>query len=280
MSRPDLSGVDGVGDTRRERVATMQRARRLASTAVVAVLAASGLSACRAEPGVAAYVGGATITEARVDAIYADAKRKLDAANAPARAQRLAATPDPTASPASPEVPLMIKRRDVLEALLGERVLGDLAAQRNIKPADIPLTQVAQSVGLPEGAEYVTVYAKYRGLLSALSTKATPVKATPADLRQVYDRFKAAGGFSGQQVPYEQFASGLGEQDQAALAQSIGLREEIKPAIDKLHLKINPRYGITELALLPYASKSQGSTSLIGVPLAANADTAAVTDVS
>lgn len=279
MSRPDLSGVDGAREARRERVATMQRARRLASTAVVAVLAVSGLSACRANPSVAVYGGGDPISEARVDAIYADAQRKLTAANEQVRAQQNPAA-DPSAAPASPEAKLTIKRRDIVEALLGERVLGAYAAKKNVKPQEIALAQVAQVVGLPENAEYVALYTRYRSLLSALSAAAKPAKATPADLRQIYDRLDAAGSFKEQPVDFAKFAASLGEQDQATLAQTLGLREELKADVGKLHLKVNPRYGIQELSLLPVPSKTQGSTSLVGVPLAANDDAAAVTDVS
>lgn len=271
-----LPGVGGVRRARHERVATMQRARRLASTAVVAVLAVSGLSACRAEPGVAAYVGDSTITEARVEAIYADAERKLAAAADQVRAQQ--ATPGATGQPVPDKVQLSIKRTDVVQALLGAQVLGDIAKQRNVPAAEIPAAQVAQSVGLPENAEYVAVYVRYRGYLSGLAAAAKPVKASATDMRQVYDRFKGAGGFGNEPVAFEQFAGGLNEQDQAALAQSIGLREQIKADVGKLDLKVNPRYGIQELALLPFSSPSKGSVSLVGVPLDAGSDAPPVVD--
>jgi hypothetical protein len=255
----------------------MQHARRFASTAVVAALAACTLSACRAEPDVAAYVGDSTITEARVEAVYADAERKLTATAETVRAQQ-SANPDANAQAVPEKVQLSIKRRDVLEALLGERVLGDIAKQRNVKPAEIPTAQVAQSVGLPESAEYVGVYTRYRAYLSGLAATAKPVNASQADLRQVYDRFKSAGGFGAEPVPFEQFAGGLNQQDQAALAQSIGLREQIRPDVEKLDLTVNPRYGVDELSLLPFTSQNRGSVTLIGVPLTTGSDGSAVVE--
>ena len=76
----------------------MQRARRLASIAVVAVLAVTGLSACRNQPGTAAQFGGTTITQADVDKVYTDAQDKLTKAVDTVRKQQ-AATPDPSAPP-------------------------------------------------------------------------------------------------------------------------------------------------------------------------------------
>jgi hypothetical protein len=257
----------------------MQRARRLASTAVVAVLAVSGLSACRAESDVAAYVGRTTITEARVDEVFEDAERKVAAAVGQVRAGQ-GENPDPSAA-APGGVQLQIRRKDVLEALLGVDVLGTLAKQRNITPGELNPAQVAQSLNLPADAAYVGIQAQYRAYLSAFAAGAKPVTASPAELREVYDRFKAAGGFQQNAVPaFEEFSSTLSPEDRQTLEQSMGLREQLKGDVAKLNVTVNPRYGVRELPLLPITIPQKGSTTLVGVPLAGGSGDPVVVDVS
>jgi hypothetical protein len=257
----------------------MQRARRLASTAVVAVLAVSGLSACRAEPDVAAYIGRTTITQARVEGVYADAERKLAIAVEQVRAQQSAA-PDPNAQPVPEKVELQIKRKDVLEALIGAGVLRDIAKARNVQPTEIPAAQVAQSVGLPEDAEYVKIYSEYRSYLAALSAVAKPIDVTEADMRQVYDRFRAGGGLGETPVPFEEFSTNLTAEDKQVLQKSIGLRNELKADVEKLDTTINPRYGVRELPLLPVSTQSGASVVLVGLPFGGGSDDGpAVTDL-
>ena len=73
-----------MGHKGRERVLAMQRARRLASMVVVASLTVAGLSACRTEPSVAAYVGDSgRVTEKRVQQVWDDAQTALTDAGAP-----------------------------------------------------------------------------------------------------------------------------------------------------------------------------------------------------
>ena len=76
-------GVGRVGIPGRERVMRMQRARRLASVAVIATLGVTGLSACRSAPDVAVYFGSASeISVAEVQRVFDDARTKFDAAKA------------------------------------------------------------------------------------------------------------------------------------------------------------------------------------------------------
>ena len=261
-----LQGVGDVSATRRERVATMQRARRLASIAVVALTAAGGLSACRSEPDVAAYIGKSTITQARVDAVYADAERKLGTAVDDVRAQQ-SANPDPSAQPVPDEVKLPITRADVLTALVGSDVLGEIGKKRNVQPAEVQTAAVAQQLGLPADAEYVGIYAKYRGYLSALLNGAPAGQISNADLRQVYDRFKAGGGLGPNPVNYEDFSTQLQPQDRDALARTVGLRDQLRTQTEDLNLSVNPRYGVDELPLLPVDVQGGKSVNLIGLPL-------------
>ena len=255
----------------------MQRARRLASIAVVAVTAVAGLSACRTEPDVAAYIGKSTITGDRVDAVYADAQRKLDAAVHQARAQQSAA-PDPSAPPIPPDVKLAITRGDVLTALIGADLLGRIAKASNVKPAEVQAAQVAQQLQLPADAEYVGLYVQYRGYLSALINTAPVGKPTNADMQSLYDRLKAGGALGAEPISYKQFAAGLSAQETDAVSRSVGLRDKLAAEIKKENVSVNPRFGVEELPLLPVVLQTGKSINAIGVPLSSGG--AAVVDGS
>ena len=267
-------GVRGVGHTGRERVIGMQRARRLASTAVVAVLAVAGLSACRADPGVAAYLGGGeTITRAEVDKIYEQARKDVDEA----REQAPPAAPG-ASSQATPPVEVPFKQKDVLNALLTNKVLEQSATAKGVQAAAQPTAeQIAQGSGLSPEWEYTKLYVRSLQLREALLPKATPAPLTDADLRPVYDQLLAGG--ASDPTPYEDFKSQLSEQNKQALGQSIGLRNELSEIVAKANVKVNPRYGDQQLILLA-AQAGNANVPLVQVSLAGAAESPSVTDVS
>ena len=253
----------------------MQRARRLASTAVVAVMAVTGLSACRSEPGVAAYVGETKIMESKVEALYADAETKLADAVTKARAAQQA-NPDPNQQPVPDDVKLGLTPGDVLEALVGVEVLSTIAEQRNVQPTEVPVAQIAQQVGLPPEIEYLAVFAKYQGYLSALSATAKPVELTEAQKRDVYTRLRSAGG-SAAEMSYEDFTTTvLTAESTKLLQQSYGLRADLSDAAQKLDATVNPRYGTQELPLLPIPTQLGGTVTLVGLPFGSRADVSPV----
>ena len=136
-----LPGVGGVGRGGRERVIGMQRARRLASVAVVASLAVAGLSACRSEPSVAAYAGGAKITEERVQDVWDDAREAFAAAPAPAA----------DAAQAAPAT-LSVTRADVVRILLSVKVLAEVAKRESLSlPADLSVPDYAAALRYAAG---------------------------------------------------------------------------------------------------------------------------------
>jgi hypothetical protein len=255
----------------------MQRARRLASTAVVAVLAVSGLSACRAEPGVAAYLGdGKTITEARIEGIYDEARDELTKSRE--QVQQQASTG--ASAPAVPPVEVPFKQKDVLNALLTVQLLEQAAATHGVQAASEPtVEQVAQGSSFAPTWEYTKLYARTFQLRAALLPKVTPAPLTDADLRPVYDRLRA--GSSSDTTPYDQFKGQLSEENKQALQQSIGLRNELSKIVADDDVKLNPRYGDQQLVLL---STQAGDTQipLVEVPFAGAGASEApfVTDVS
>jgi len=255
----------------------MQRARRLASTAVVAVLAVSGLSACRAEPGVAAYLGGGkTITDSQVARIYDEARDEL------AKSREQVQQQDTTGASAGPVPPVVVpfKQKDVLNALLTVEVLERAAAARSVQAATEPtVEQIAQASKFSAGWEYTKLYARTFQLRAALLPKVTPAELTDADLRPVYERLLAGSG--GDATPYDQFKSQLSEENKKALQQSLGLRNELAKIVKDDDVKLNPRFGDQQLVLLS-AQAGDKDVPLVEVSFAGAAASEApfVTDVS
>jgi hypothetical protein len=182
------------------------------------------------------------------------------------RAQQ-SANPNPSAPPVPDEVKLPITRGDVLTALIGSDVLSEVGKARNVKPAEVQTAAVAQQLGLPADAEYVGIYSTYRSYLSALLNGAPAGQISNAELREVYDRFKAGGGLGPTPVNYEDFSSQLQPQDKDALARTVGLRDQLKAQTKDLNVAVNPRYGVAELPLLPVDVQGGKSINLIGLPL-------------
>jgi hypothetical protein len=244
----------------------MQRARRLASTAVVAVLAVSGLSACRNEPGVAAYVGGRTISDQTVQDIHADARRALEVYLDTLRAER-EKTPDPNQQPIPDTVELKLTPQNILQALVGVQVLKGVVQDRKLQPTAVPPEQLAQQFGLPPTAKYMAVLAEYQGYLTALLTAAKPVELTEPDLRAVYGRLRSGSDAGQGAISYEQFTTEiLTPENTDVLKRSYGLRNDLKSIAEKADVTFNPRYGASALPLLPVPSDQGGSYSLVDLP--------------
>jgi hypothetical protein len=245
----------------------MQRARRLAATAVVAVVAVSGLSACRTQPGVAAYVGSTTISEARVQRIYDEAGAKFDKLIDNLRAQR-AANPDPSQQPIPDVVELRLKQADVVQALVGVQVLRGIAQQRHVSATPAPAQSVAESYGLPADTEYIALLAEYQGYLQALQSGTKPAELTDDQRHDVWQRLRSARNPGDAAMSYEEFSQQvLTPENVDVLRKSYGLRADLQDAAKKVHITVNPRYGPQELPLLPVPTQQGGSVSLVGLPV-------------
>lgn len=238
----------------------MFRARRLASVAVIAALALTGLTACRSAPDVAAYVGKTRITEKRVDDVFKGVQTP----------QAATSGGQPSAAPT---------RQDVVDTLVGVGVMRELAQQKHVTATRIDPAQVAQSLGLNPQAEYVALFTEYRGLLNALSTGVKPAQPSQADLRDVYTRL-TKGGANPSNASFAQFTGGIAQQDQQTLAQNIGLRDQLEPQIAKLSTKVNPRYHAPELPLVSTQSADGKELPLVVLHLVPGASGTPVTDLS
>ncbi|WP_127499661.1 hypothetical protein [Actinoplanes solisilvae] len=252
----------------------MQRARRLASIAVVASLTVGGLSACRSEPSVAAYVGATgRITEERVQAVW-------DNAFAAVRSQASATPAEPQASAAAASLP--ITRSEIVRTLVSADVLAEVAKRESVTlPTDLPLGDYATQLRLPESAEYVRLYAESDALIRALRTKVqgTAPEPTDADLREVYDVLVSA-----QEIPadttFEQFKQQLPAENLQLVKTATAVRNEVAEVTGTMKITVNPRYQPLGIPVLEFQTQNGALRPLVIVPLGASANSDPVTDIS
>jgi hypothetical protein len=253
----------------------MQRARRLASVAVVAALGVTGLSACQQAPTVAAYLGSlGTITETRVQQVWNDAHQALEKqADATAAASKSAAKP----------VTMPITRTEVVTTLIADKLMNQVAVARGVTAQPgVTAAQAGQAVHLPATTEYVQLFASWNSLVSQLEAGAANApSASDADLKQIYDALVASNAFAGQSVPpFDSFKSQLSADQKKEVDSTAAVRDEIKTTADSLHIKVNPRYQPAKLSLLTTQTQSGALVSLFDLPLGSNTATAPVSAAS
>jgi hypothetical protein len=248
----------------------MQRARRLASVAVVASLAVASLTACRAEPSVAAYVGNTTkITEARVDQVFNEVTKASAAAPAPTQPGQPAAV-----GPA-------VSRSDVLQTLLAARVMGEVAKRQSLTlPADLSLADYATALRVPAQTEYIRLYAQADTVTKLLRQKAQNAPAaTDADLREVYDVLVA-----NQEIPagtdFAAFKANLPDQNKQLVQSASAVRQQISDVAKTMDIKVNPRYQDIGIPVLEFQTQAGELRPLVTAPLSDTDDAAPVADIS
>ena len=255
----------------------MQRVRRFASIAVVASLAVAGLSACRSEPTVAAYVGDSgRITETRVQEIWDDARTELTEA---AAQQPEAAAQQPGASAGPAAMP--ITRGDIVRTLVSADVLAQAAQRQNVTvPANLPLGDYATQLRLPQTAEYVRLYAESDARIRLLRDKAQNAPApTDADLREVYDVLIKSKGIEGG-TTFEQFKTNLPPENLTLVKTAAAVRNQVAEVTKAMRIRVNPRYQPLTIPVLEFQAENGELRPLVTVPLGAGADESTVLDVS
>ncbi|WFE24997.1 hypothetical protein O7623_16350 [Solwaraspora sp. WMMD791] len=217
----------------------MQRVRRLASITVIALVGVAALSACRSQPGVAAYVGDEQYTEEQVTRLVDELTEQLGADGAA-----------PEGAPAAPT------RQQVVSAL----VLADVCEQLDVPAGGQQITpeQYGQQFGLPADSAYVQAAAQAWTCISGLQGGEL-VEPTQEELQDLVDRGRAAGVIPAE-VTDEEAASQLdGEQLRSALA----TRNTIAEAAAEQDVSVNPRYRPLEFPVLSF----QSNVIAVGIPL-------------
>lgn len=258
----------------------MQRARRLASIAVIAILTVSGLTACRQQPDVAVYFGDdPTILVSEVQALFDNAQDKLKAVqDAALQQQEDAGGAQPSEPPAAVQVP--ITGPDIVGVMVGNDIALRLARAGNVTvPAELPLAEAGQSLGLPADAGYLKLYVENRLLFNQLIQRAKPVEPAEADIRHIYDVFEATGQMD-PGLTYEKFKSSVSPQALQTLGSALAVRNEVQAQLDELHVKVNPRYETAQIDIYTENGPDNKPLPLVSVPLADTADAAPVTDAA
>jgi hypothetical protein len=249
----------------------MQRARRLASVAVVAAVAVTGLSACRSQPDVAAYLAAGNISVARVQQVYDDARDKQAAVIA-------AEAKSPSPAPSDPK--LSLTPDVVLETLVSHQVLTTLAQRHHVQiPGSLPIAQYAGFLGLPQDAEYVKLSVEVDGLQYALNQAGQGGPLTDADLRDVLERLKAAK-LADPAATMQQFTASLTDDNKKVLGTAVALRSEVRDEVKQQHLRLNPRYQqLFEIPVFTQRSQAGAAQILVAQPVGDKNASVPVTDV-
>ncbi|MEV4757415.1 hypothetical protein AB0J86_20170 [Micromonospora sp. NPDC049559] len=214
----------------------MQRARRLASIAVIAALGAVALTGCRSNPSTAAYVAGHSYSQDYVDGI-------MDEVEPLARPEMLAGI-----------------RQDVVRMLVVRDVARGYAERHNISVPSVDANAFAQENNLPPNLQYTEVVAGYEGVLRAIQQSAASVAPSEADQREVFAHITVGGRpVSGS---FEDVREFLNEQQ---IGRAVGLRNALREAIEQADVTVNPRYG--DLVFQVPVSIQQQAQSWLGVPL-------------
>ncbi|RZT82683.1 hypothetical protein EV382_5993 [Micromonospora violae] len=224
------------------------RARRLAAVATVA-LGLVALSGCRAEPGIAAYVGDQRITDVQVTAAMKDLRTKNP-------------TPESSASeqPEAPQ-PKLPRVADVVRTMVLTKVCEKLSAEKNYQPrSQVTAEQTAQELRLDPETGYVRQVAKLYTCLSGLPAES--VEPTKEELADVIAAGRAAG-----KIPADVTDEAVAQQlDGNQLRGALATKRILAEAVGRYDVSISPRYRPLELPLLSFTEDAHAVSVPLGEP--------------
>jgi hypothetical protein len=210
-------------------LSTMQRVRRGALVAVLALVGAFVLTGCRSEPGIAAYVGDEKITVDRVDAVF----NAVDQVNAGRTAE---------VEPG----PIPISRQFVLSLI----VYGDLAQQvmdqKSLKESGQFLDIVAQNYGLPLDHPYTQLLGRYLDRINVLRHNAGSAQPPREGVLRYYQTLVGARLFT----PGLSDDEAVQSLNQPLVVADLNVQATLADLGNKTKLTINPRYEPLSLPLL------------------------------
>jgi hypothetical protein len=252
----------GVGAARaggHERVTTMQRARRVAFLAVLALVGGLALSGCRSQPNAAIYVGSTSYSQKQVDRL----------------ANQFLKLPNSTRAAARTTVAQWLVVRDLGKRLVAEKKWAapevDVAGtaeqfQTELQSADP--NKAKQMV--TDAGPLIKLVAEFAAYSGAVRQHAPPVEPTDADYADLYQRAKAASLVDPSQDEAA-FRQGLNPQIAQTFASYLGARKLYTDAIKRANVVINPKYGPAEFAVW-----QQQSSPLVVIALNAKSSGTAV----
>lgn len=224
----------------------MQRARRVALVAVLALFSTLVVAGCRTQPGVAAYVGDLRIHESRVDEIGREA--------------RASAAPDeyvPTGA-------------QIVATLVTLEVVRRLAGELTVAPVALTPEELRLRLGAPAGEEYLAAVTQTEAYLRALVDRAVgdgvPGEPNDANAQDEYRRALALGAFTGDFAGFKTTVSGIRDYRLVEYREIAALRDQLVAAAQRYGVRINPRYRPVSYPMLGLLS--DGSRfRLVALPL-------------
>jgi hypothetical protein len=221
------------------RLATGRRAAG-ARRAVAALALGCGLAlaGCESDPGIAAYVGSAKITEAEVDRLVNEAAAKA------AGQQGLSA---PT-------------RSDVVVTYVLGKLCSERQAREGFAGQAVTRDQIQQIDSVSKDSAYAELRAITYTCLSGLPNPGQ-VQPTDADLQDIYDRAQAKGLV---QVPLDQIRDQLAAD--ASVQQAIAVKRTLSDLVKGADVRVNPRYRPMEFRVSDLGSGEPLVIAVIGDP--------------
>lgn len=220
----------------------MLRASRLASICVVAALGLAGLTGCRSDPGVAAYVDSTTFSDAEISAIAEEFASRVP------EEQRERIVRD--------------LKDQVLHFMILGKVAGDYARAEGISLPTPDPDSLAQQQGIPAGLRLTDILAEYSAALSGLLAAAQPIEPTEADKLEAYRNTTVGDRPLAQ--PYNEVKQAFSTE---TMGPSLGLRQMLGDALDDVDIRVNPRYD----AVFRLPLQIETARSWLGVDLTSGA---------
>jgi hypothetical protein len=227
---------------------TVRPASRLFAAVAAVALAVTGLTACRSDPAVAAYVGDRKVTIAEVDKDFDQVRAKAPGSK--------------------------VTRQDIADLLVAVEIGKLVLAENKLTQSaqQTPPEAVAQQVKMPADLEYVQKFAEWDTILATLRPTLKPAELSDKALLDVYNALAATGVIPAGR-PIDEVRQQLGQAPvvQSAVSTSLALGEQVK----KSHASINPRFLPLRVPL--YVPNQDGSLLFFNVPYVDN--TGPVTDL-
>jgi hypothetical protein len=238
----------------------MQRARRFALVALMALMGGFAVTGCQSNASdLAVQVGDARWTNSQVDDIVTrvdvDRVATLKAQPTPTSTPTSTATPAAPANPATPtstEDPVGLAseqvgptRQRVVQFILFNELARRYAAEKGLAFTAPDYTSLAPQLGLPADNPYVKLAADSDAYRTLLLTKVSAAIPTEADLVDAYARVKKASPDAPSYAELKPQLVALPD-----LGQGIALRAELDAAMKRYGVTLNPRYEPIEIPLI------------------------------
>jgi hypothetical protein len=216
--------------------------RRIVAVAVAGMLVLAGLTACRSEPGSAAFVSETRITSAQVEDVLDGLK---------ANGVKI----DPTLEGEY--------RREITSEMVYVQVAQRYAAAHDYGDPKIDAQTVATQSRLPVSDKFVQLRARAEGYSVLLESKATPVAVSDAEYNAAADLAIAQGVRLPRDAIAARIKSGFADQ----MGRGIAVRDELTKAIRQYDVSVNPRFAPAATSLV----STDSGVVLVVLPLSAGA---------